>query len=174
MGIDKFNAIIDTWINDLSGFGMDQLTRKPDSKSWSLGQLYQHIIDDTNWYNEQIEISLANDDNATGKMTKEGSLLFERGSFEDVRIQGDPKISENVKQPISIVQLQTDLGKLKEETNKIWSRIQNTSKYGKSEHPGLGFLNCFEWIQFAEMHMRHHLKQKERIENFLKQGPDNY
>jgi hypothetical protein len=40
--------------------------------------------------------------------------------------------------------------------------------HGKTKHPGLGFFNANEWLQFAEMHLRHHLKQKERIEEFLK------
>jgi hypothetical protein len=39
---------------------------------------------------------------------------------------------------------------------------------GKSRHPGLGYFNAGEWLRFIEMHMRHHLRQKERIDAFLK------
>jgi len=42
-----------------------------------------------------------------------------------------------------------------------------SSFHGKSKHPGLGFFSASEWFQFAEMHLRHHLKQKERIDRFL-------
>lgn len=29
------------------------------------------------------------------------------------------------------------------------------------------FNESYEWLQFSEMHMRHHLRQKARIEEFL-------
>ena len=62
--------------------------------------------------------------------------------------------------------------KLKINTNKIWEKMNKTPTSGKSEHPRMGFLNGFEWLQYSEMHMRHHLKQKRRIESFInKQTP---
>jgi hypothetical protein len=48
--------------------------------------------------------------------------------------------------------------------------MQTTKNIGKSEHPVFGFLNGFEWLQYSEMHMRHHLKQKQKIEGFLRPG----
>ena len=39
---------------------------------------------------------------------------------------------------------------------------------GKAKHPGLNYLNASEWLQFADMHMRHHLRQKKRIDDFLR------
>ena len=168
MEIEKFNKTINIWIDELSQFHLKHLLTKPDTKSWSLGQVYEHLIEETSWYNCQIEMTLGNEDNIEKATSGVAKILFKRGSFEDKRFQGDPLISENVKQPTTKAQLKSDLEQLKKDTNDIWRRIENTSKYGKSEHPGLGFLNCYEWIQYSEMHMRHHLKQKDRIEKFLK------
>lgn len=167
MWIEKFNETIEIWINELDSFTIDQILVKPDSKSWSLGQLYQHIIDETTWYHEQLEISLVDKENVNKKTSKEANTLLERGSFENKRFQGDPFISENVKQPTSITRLISDLEKLKRDSAKIVDKMQNITYYGKSEHPGIGFLNGFEWLQYSEMHMRHHLKQKRRIEFFI-------
>jgi len=167
MWIEQFNGTIDIWINELDSNTKHQMSIKPDSKSWSLGQLYQHIIDETTWYNEQIEISLVDKENVNKKTSKEAKTLLERGSFENKRFQGDPFISENVKQPTSITQLKSDLENLKRDSAKIEGKMQNITYYGKSEHPGIGYLNCFEWLQYSEMHMRHHLKQKRRIEFFI-------
>ncbi|MGB5554019.1 MAG: hypothetical protein WBM83_05110 [Flavobacteriaceae bacterium] len=167
MWIEKFKGTIDIWINELDSYSIHQLSVKPNSKSWSLGQLYQHIIDETSWYHGQIEISLLDDAHASVPTTDVAAALFKAGSFADRRIQGDPLISENVKQPKSIDQIRSDLEKLKINTNKIWETISKTPSYGKSEHPGMGFLTSFEWLQYSEMHMRHHLMQKRRIDSFL-------
>jgi len=167
MGIKTFNKIIDIWINGLDSFTIDQIVLKPDEKNWSLGQVYEHIVEETNWYNEQLEISLSDIENANAPTTIAARKLFKNGSFADERIVGDPLISENVKQPTSIEQLKSDFEKLKTRTNENWLSMTKAITYGISEHPGMGYLNCFEWLYYSEMHMRHHLKQKSRIEDFL-------
>ena len=168
MEIIKFNETIDIWIDELSRFTIGQLKIKPDEKSWSLGQVYNHLIEETNWFNGQIEMTLGNDKNINEATSDDAKILFRRGSFENKRFQSDPFISDNVKQPTTVANLKSEIEQLKKDTNEIWVKIINTTNYGKSEHPGLGFLNCYEWIQYSEMHMRHHLNQKKRIEDFLK------
>ncbi|MGO4910936.1 DinB family protein [Leeuwenhoekiella sp. W20_SRS_FM14] len=167
MSIKNFNDTIDVWIKELSRFNIEQLKIKPDERSWSLGQLYEHLIEETNWYNGQIEMTLGNEKNIDKETSDAAKSLLKRGSFKNKRFRGDPLISEKVKQPTETAKLKSELERLKKTTNEIWAKMDNTSNYGKSEHPGIGFLNGFEWIQYSEMHMRHHLKQKERIENFL-------
>lgn len=168
MEIDNFNNTIDIWIKDLKSYSMDQLLNKPDEKSWSLGQLYMHLIEETNWYNDQIEIALNDTENAGNILSSDAKKLFEAKSFADKKIQGDPLMSENVKQPLNKEQLTNDFKKLKISTNAIWKKIVNVKSSGKSEFPGFGYFNPYEWFQFSEMHMRHHLKQKRRIEDHLK------
>ena len=168
MEISDFNNSIDVWIDDLPQFSLRQLLAKPDTKSWSLGQVYEHLIEETRWYNGQIEITLGNEQNIEKATSDAAKILFCRGSFEKKRFQGDPFMSEKVKQPTTKDKLKSDLEQLKKDTNDIWKKIENTSKHGKSEHPEFGFLNCFEWIRYSVMHMRHHLRQKKRIIKFLK------
>lgn len=170
MGISTFNRTIDIWIEELAKFNLHDLLRRPDEKSWSLGQLYQHILEETKWYFSQIEDSLIDKDNVCFETSEAAKILFERGAFEDRKFQGDPLISEKVKQPKSLAQLLRDFGLLKIEANNIWNRMEDTKEVGKSQHPGIGYLNCFEWLNYAEMHMRHHLKQKAGIESFLMQA----
>ena len=166
MIIQKFNETIDTWIMELDKLSEAQLLKKPAPDSWSLGQLYQHLIDETTWYNGQIEVSLDDTENSHVETTAQARALFENGAFPDELIKGDPMIAENVQQPGSKKELKESLAKLKADTNQIWSRMQTAKTFGKSEHPGVGFLDCYEWIKYSEMHMRHHFKQKRRIEDF--------
>jgi hypothetical protein len=46
-------------------------------------------------------------------------------------------------------------------------KIINTRFKEKTKHPGFHYLNAIEWLQFIEMHFRHHLKQKKRIDKYL-------
>ncbi|MBT30720.1 MAG: hypothetical protein CMO01_13755 [Thalassobius sp.] len=167
MEIDKFNQTIDYWIDELDKFTIEQLLLKPDSNSWSLGQVYEHLIEDSNWYNSQIKFSLESDTFADKEISAKAKELLKRGAFENIKIKGDAENAAKVKQPISVSQLKSDMEKLKKETNNLWLEMQNDSVIGKSEHPGFGYFNCYEWLAFSEIHMRHHMRQKENLERFL-------
>ncbi len=168
MLIDNFNKTIDVWLDELQHYDIDKLLVKPDTASWSMGQLYRHIIEETNWYFEQIELCFDRKENPIQTMKESAKSMFHNNSFPNEIIKGDPFISDNVKQPTDWQTLQVDLQKLKRDVNEIWLKIEKATIAGKSEHPGHGFFDPLEWFQYAEMHMRHHLKQKGRINNFLK------
>lgn len=52
--------------------------------------------------------------------------------------------------------------------NNVEMLISKSPFKGKTKHPGLDYFSAIEWLQFAEMHLRHHLRQKKRIDHFLK------
>ena len=167
MLIDAFNKTLDVWLEELRHYSDGTLLIKPDSSSWSVGQLYRHLIEETTWYFGQIELCLDTTENAAKEMTESAKAMFQNNSFPDIIIKGDPFISDNVKQPIDRQTLQDEFLSLKEAANTIWGKIESSGIHGKSQHPGIQFLNPQEWLQYAEMHMRHHLKQKSRIDTFL-------
>ena len=61
---DNFNYIIDIWINAIQQYNFKQLCMQPDANNWSIGQVCMHLINDTNWFIEQIKICVSNNDNA--------------------------------------------------------------------------------------------------------------
>jgi hypothetical protein len=83
--INDLDQSIDSWIKELEQYDFIQLCAKPSPTSWSLGQVCMHLIENTNYYVDQIKMCV----------------------------------------------------------------------------------NAREWFQFADMHFRHHLRQKKRIEKFL-------
>lgn len=44
--LQQFNETIDKWIIALDQYTLEMLCQKPQAGSWSLGQVYVHIIDD--------------------------------------------------------------------------------------------------------------------------------
>jgi uncharacterized damage-inducible protein DinB len=166
MTIELFNQTIDTWITELQRYSIADLTAKPTPTSWSIGQLYKHLIADTNFYINRITVCVASNRNSYKEMTAEGKELFRNKSFPDERLQGAPSNSR-IPQPVNKEELLEEFAALRREMNTAAVRMHETVFKGKAKHPGLGYLNASEWLQFADMHMRHHLRQKKRIDGFL-------
>ncbi|MEX6686812.1 DinB family protein [Danxiaibacter flavus] len=165
--INDFNNTIDAWIAELGTFDFEKLITKPDAESWSLGQVYMHLINETDYYIEQIEASTNNNANLSQEMTDIGKSMFRSNAFPEVKIKGDPASTDKIQQPQSKTGLHDDMLALKQRMNRAAQSLVNTTATGKTQHPGLGYFSGPEWLQFADMHLRHHLRQKERIKNFL-------
>jgi hypothetical protein len=166
MTIENFNRTIDIWIKALEGYGYDQLTARPSPASWSIGQVYMHLLEDTSYYIEQILVCVTNIDHASDQATSAGKIMLLNNDFPDELLEGSPA-NAYMPQPEGEEQLMKDLLNLKAEMNNAAVLISQSKVQGKARHPGLGYFSANEWLQFAEMHLRHHLRQKKRIDTFL-------
>ena len=167
--IEKFDTTIDFWINGLVHYDEDELCLIPDPTNWSVGQVYVHLIEETKFYIEQIETCLTQDLNPTKEMTSEAKKMFRSNSFPNAKIKGAATVL-NVPQPKSTAQLKKEFYELKYKLRSLAQEISKHIGNGKVEHPGLGYFNSAEWFQFAEMHLRHHFRQKQRLDIFLKKS----
>lgn len=161
-----FNHVFDLWITALAHYDFPQLCAKPAVNSWSLGQVYMHLITDTNYFLEQIKICIATNDNEGEQASPDAKILFLNNEFPDVKIEGAPG-NLDIPQPRNKEQLMDGLLNLKNEMNKVALQINTTPFKGKTKHPGLNYFNAADWLLFAEMHIRHHFRQKKRIDEFL-------
>jgi hypothetical protein len=50
---------------------------------------------------------------------------------------------------------------------EIEGKLFDISTSQKVQHRAMGYLNAEEYFQLIDMHFRHHLWQKERIDQFL-------
>jgi hypothetical protein len=166
MLIGDFNNIIDTWIESIQQYNFEQLCTQPGANSWSAGQVCMHLVNDTNWFVEQIKICIFNNANENETMLPFAQTMFLNNSFPDERLSNPANI--NMPQPQSKETLLQLFINLKNDMNAAAIQIENSKSKGKTKHPGFNYFNANEWLQFAEMHLRHHLKQKKRIDEFLK------
>lgn len=171
MRSENSNHTLDLWIQAVEQNNFERICAKPTPTSWSLGQVCMHLIGETSHYLKQIHICLATDDNANKEMTAHAKSMFRNNEFPDELIEGPPS-NDNTPQPRSKEELLNALLKLKDELNKAAALVSTRSGKGKTKHPGLHYFTAREWLQFADMHMRHHLRQKKRIEEFLTGLPD--
>jgi len=162
-GLDEFNVTIGTWITFLDQYTLAMLCQQPRPGSWSLGQVYRHITDDTKWYVEQMEQALATDSNSEKDMHEDAKAIFANNGFPDQMIEG-PATNTFIPQPQSKEEIKEEMLSIKETVNKLFSTPTAVQAKGKTQHPGLLFFSAEEWLRFAEIHMRHHFRQKKRID----------
>jgi hypothetical protein len=167
MLIDEFKNTLNVWTKELKNYEFTSLQTKPSRVSWSLGQLYIHLIEETNYYIEQVKMCLTNNDDELGELTTDAKAMFLNNDFPDEKIEG--ALTHNlIPQPESKEQLVKGLVNLKDGVDAMQLLFEKTSHRGKTRHPGLGYFNAEDWLRFAEMHLRHHLRQKKRVDDFLK------
>ena len=166
MPVTSINHTIDIWIEVFQQKKFQQLCAQPAINSWSLGQLGIHLIEATGFYLQQIEICISTNDNANEDMLPAAKQLFQNNELPDVLIEGPPT-NAATPQPASKEALLQGLTDLKEKIKTLEILIATSSFKGKTKHPGLHYFTAKEWLQFADMHLRHHLKQLKRIETFL-------
>ncbi|WP_248925136.1 DinB family protein [Paenibacillus hamazuiensis] len=167
--LQQFEKTTNHYIQELDRFSLEQLRRKPGEDEWSLGQMYMHLIGSAlKMQLANVEKCLAQGVDATaseGEMTDAGRAVFGAGSFPPVRIQAPQPAPP---QPESKEQIVQGLHQVASRMNSIGELLEGDPPSGTAAHPRFGALNAREWFGIVEMHYRHHLHQKERLEQFFK------
>jgi uncharacterized damage-inducible protein DinB len=164
--VQQFSNTIDQWISWLDDYSFETLLQYPQPESWSLGQVYIHIISETTHFVKQVRECLLTDEHSGEEMHADAKAMFANNGFPDTLIEGPARFSDVV-QPKNKEQLMQDLLRLKNEVQDLFFAAGTSRRSGKTRHPGLYFFNAQEWLRFAEMHMRHHFRQKQRIDEKL-------
>ena len=167
MSAALFNHTINEWINCLDKYDFIELCTRPSEKAWSLAQVYMHILDESDYHIEQIKACIASNDNAEKQPSAAAQQMLANNDFPDEAIDG-PFTNIPIPFPPDKEYLRHRLIRLQENIDALSTTIEKTSFSGKTRHPGLHYFNAPQWLQFAEMHFRHHLRQKNRLEEFLK------
>ena len=167
MVIDDLKKSIDAWMQSLTAYEFSALCVKPSPEQWSLGQVYMHLIENTDYFIEQAKICAAISENASEESSSEAKAMFKDNCFPNAQLEGPPE-NAFTPQPESKEQLINDLFRIKSDADALHVLITRSAPKGKTKHPGLNYFSATEWIQFADMHLRHHLRQKQRLETFLK------
>ncbi|SEG79807.1 DinB family protein [Paenibacillus sp. UNC499MF] len=169
--LNRFEQLAETYIQELDNYSLEELTRKPDEDQWSLGQMYVHLIKSALYLHlpnmEACRTSSVTEE-AAGK-TERGEAAFASGSFPPIRIQVPPSKEYSPLQPESKEQLADGLREVIRAMRAIEPSIAGIPAANTVGHPGFGGLNAVEWFSLVEMHYRHHLLQKERLDAFLQE-----
>jgi hypothetical protein len=167
--ITNLNATIDYWIAAIDQYSFEEICTQPGDGSWSLGQLYLHLIGDSYFFADQINECLQSTQHLDKQPNEDGAAMLAANAFPDIKIEGNPA-NAHIPQPQSITDLKSGLMGLRARLNDLVALASTQKMQGKSPHPGLGYFTAYQWFQFVDMHFRHHLRQKQRIDSFLKKA----
>ncbi len=160
------DTIIDYWIDEISKYNIEQINAKPAPDSWSLGQVGIHLwMSAKGFFFKNADRCLANEKAETGKRKNmAGYLVFLFGTMPSVKVKMPTQVAVEPRAPESKEYLIAKLQEIKELSHQYIDKIPQSDVRLRTRHPFLGWLNTAEWIQLCNIHFRHHLKQKKRIQ----------
>jgi hypothetical protein len=163
---NKTIATIDGWIKELDRFSMEQLLQSPGEGQWCLGQVYIHLWMASKgfFYKNAAKCLDKVDTQQGGSKTFSGVIVFILGIMPPVKVKMPGKVAVQPNLPESKEQIIKKLEEIKQMTRDYIARLPQSDPNLKTKHPFLGWLNCAEWVRLNEMHFKHHLRQKARIE----------
>jgi hypothetical protein len=131
--------------------------------------MYDHLILVAHEYLDNMETcSTLNDEQSLGK-TEFGQHLYKSGGFPPIKI----KLPDELNAPPNNSDGKDDLISRMEQVilrlSQWESKVDNINPNYKVEHGGFGWLNAREWYDLVGMHFRHHLRQKDELEQRLVQ-----
>lgn len=178
----RLEDTVSVYIQELDRYSLEQLLWKPATDEWSLGQMYMHLIQSAQFMQlRNVSLSLAPIDDpavpAEAK-TKLGEELFATGSFPPDRVkvpaspQYTPSQPESKEQLVEglrdtvrrMAEIEPAVASAFDQTTQVGSDAEDCAIRQRVVHPRLGGLNALEWFCLVEMHYRHHMLQKKRLE----------
>ncbi len=154
------------WKHALEGYTDEQLIQLTEASGWTIGQVYDHLIMTTyDLSRDWIPECLATFEE-TGHLAKTaaGTALFLIGRFPPIRAKfAGPAPA----QPQNKAEIETRFDELLESMRSTRDLLNQATQSGKKKHFAFGYLDGWQWYQFITMHLRHHRRQKKRIEGAL-------
>ncbi|WP_028543775.1 DinB family protein [Paenibacillus taiwanensis] len=152
---------------ELDYYSTEQLTAVPLVGSWSIGQVYKHLIDSTLRFHLRAIEQCAAEKAAGGAKTEVGEVIYKGGAFPPIKIKVPDSADYTPLQPADRQQLIDGLRQVSIELDAALITAAGSDPQSKVEHPGLGWLNAEEWLQLVRMHFHHHLRQKAELDTAL-------
>jgi len=172
--IDTFNKTANNWLADLEKKSSEEIVINPYEGSWSLAELYDHIIRVGRSYQiPNLKKSITAEAKRKKRKNLKGLVIFNLGVQKlPIKIKMENFPAPLVKKFTPIKQHKSDLIKdfklYIAEVNNLKELVLKSSKKNKHHHPMFGDINTVDWFTIIVFHLAHHEKQKDRIHNFLK------
>jgi len=165
----RYQKTTGIWLDKLNIYNEKQLLKIPADGGWSLGQVYVHLIlGNDHFFLKNAERCLNKEGTKKGGgKNRNGIIIFLLGGFPNMKYKMPKAVEVMPRQPKNIEELRGKLLKSIEFGKDISMRLENQDPKEKIRHPAFGYLNAKEWYCMCEMHFRHHLRQKKRLERLL-------
>ncbi|WCN36546.1 DinB family protein [Aneurinibacillus uraniidurans] len=172
--LSRLEELSAAYLQELEKFSIEQLMYKPSENEWSLGQMYMHVINSALYMQlrnvEACRNQIGQHVNTVEGKTEDGEAIFAQGSFPPIKIHVPSSKEYTPLQPESKEQVAAGLKQVLDQMRELEPTLAAIPLSYTVRHPRLGALHAKEWYMLVEMHYRHHLRQKEKIETWLMEG----
>ncbi|WP_181586671.1 MULTISPECIES: DinB family protein [Paenibacillus] len=163
-----FERMLERYLQELELMSDAQLSYKPSETEWSVGQMYQHLIQSAmKMHLANVRLCINADEKAVKKTeqgkTEAGKAVFAQGSFPPIRIHVPASPEYTPLQPNGRESIIQGFSEVKDEMRRMELLLEETTLESTLPHPSFGRLNAEEWFALVEMHYRHHFLQLERL-----------
>lgn len=171
MNLTKERKAIDIALDDyrarLEAIPDELFTETPPGGGWSFAEVYSHILKATLGSTIALERCSHNNGQPTTKgMTLIGHYLMLTGSFPPVKLKMSEELAAKMPaEKISKEEAKNLLVKCRKRIDDTSPLVKGSLPGSRSKHNRLGMLNASQWYKFIRVHLYHHIKQLNRIEN---------
>lgn len=166
--LQQFEEAANRYLTDLDHYSAEQFSRKPAPDHWSLGQMYNHLLKTGfSMQLQAIETCRTEETSVGGAKKDMGKKIFAAGQFPPIQIKLPKSTEHTPPAPESTEEVKQRLLLLIEKVKEVETQLDQIDPERKVAHPRLGYLNALEWFQLIAMHFSHHLRQKERLDQFI-------
>ncbi|HWY13311.1 MAG TPA: DinB family protein [Bacteroidia bacterium] len=164
----SFDQTVDDWKSATEEYTEQLFELRPSEGGWSIGQVCEHLIVSTKRVFVVIDKCLSGNDNENEQKTEAGESAIKINILANMKVQ-NPAHKENPPlQPENRLLVREAFEDIHHDFMQVAEKVKASKATGKEKHPVLGFMNAHEWLHTVDMHWRHHIKQKESIDAFLK------
>lgn len=157
--LDIYRDLLDT-VTD------EQFAETPKDGGWSIAEVYSHVLQATLGASIAIERCI----NGTCDTSRKGLSLIGRFVLFFRRFPGRVKTPKAEASRMTVAKISKEdarnlIIKCRGRIDTIAPRIADETGIHKIKHSRMGMLNGKQWFRFALIHLKHHLKQIDRIKN---------
>lgn len=158
-------AVYQQKLNDISE---EAFITTPPIGGWSTSEVYSHIFDSS--LLSLMAMQKAAKGDGENRSTSVGVHLVLLFGFlpPGKKYKVPSRLADRVKK-INILSAQQLLTDFELQLAKLYPLLKDAPSNSKVKHPRLGYLNAKQWLRFIAIHLRHHLKQLDRIEQSFHQ-----
>ncbi len=162
--------IAQIYLDGLNSYSEEQFMFKQAKEIWSLAEMYEHV------YESNTMFFLANSNKCIlqrkgqlgGEISVFGKSVLEKLSFPAIKIKV-PEVFGEVKFDLKPMDFyKSYFSELPNAIKELEIKVLDANPEYKILHPAhFDYLNANEWLILAQIHMKHHLRQKKELESYL-------
>lgn len=170
--VKKFTKTSQEWLDELEKLDAKSITLKPSENQWCMAELYDHVMRVAHTYQIPNLHKCINAGVTKGYAKNyKGLVIFDLNYLPSTKMRLEsfpPKIATGF---TPIIKPKHDLVRefktFIEEVKNLEPVLETSDSSKKNKHPFFGWINATDWFRLIDIHIRHHLKQRERIKTYI-------